>query len=70
MAEKYYLDAEGVQVLKKYIDDQIAPLKAAINLLNSNTETPGSIQSMIENAINGINIVYGGSASIKKEEGE
>jgi hypothetical protein len=43
MAEKYYLDAEGVKLLKKYIDDQIAPLTAAIHLLNSNTETPGSI---------------------------
>ena len=54
MAEKQYLDAEGLQRLKNYIDAQIEPLKAAINLLNSNTETPGSIQSMIDDAINGI----------------
>ena len=43
MAEKYYLDAEGLQRLKEYIDNQIKPLQAAINLLNGNDETPGSI---------------------------
>ena len=43
MAEKYYLDAEGLQRLKEYIDNQIKPLYTAINLLNSNAETPGSI---------------------------
>lgn len=67
MAEKYYLDAEGVKLLKKYIDDQIAPLTAAINLLNSNTETPGSIQSMIENAINEVTHISGGTAPTEEE---
>lgn len=43
MADKQYLDAEGLKRLKEYIDAQIEPLRAAINLLNSNTETPGSI---------------------------
>jgi hypothetical protein len=43
MADKEYLDAEGLKRLKEYIDTQIEPLRAAINLLNSNVETPGSI---------------------------
>ena len=43
MAEKQYLDAEGLMRLKEYIDAQIESLRAAINLLNSNNETPGSI---------------------------
>jgi hypothetical protein len=43
MAEKTYLDAEGLKRLKDYIDNQIEPLRQAINLLNSNNETPGSI---------------------------
>lgn len=67
MAEKQYLDAEGLQRLKDYIDAQIEPLKAAINLLNSNTETPGSIQSMIDNAINEVTHVNGGSAPTEEE---
>ena len=52
MADKEYLDAEGLQRLKDYIDAQIQPLRAAINLLNGNDQTPGSIQSMIDDAIN------------------
>lgn len=43
MADKQYLDAEGLMRLKAYIDDQIEPLRQAINLLNSNDQTPGSI---------------------------
>jgi len=43
MADKQYLDAEGLKRLREYIDAQIESLRAAINLLNSNTETPGSI---------------------------
>ena len=43
MADKQYLDAEGCMRLKAYIDDQIKPLRQAINLLNSNDQTPGSI---------------------------
>ena len=62
MAEKYYLDAEGLQRLKQYIDDQIKPLQAAISLLNGNNETPGSIQSMIDNAINEVTHIQGGHA--------
>ena len=69
MAEKYYLDAEGLQRLKEYIDNQIKPLYAAINLLNSDTETPGSIQSMIDDAINEITNIQGGSAP-QSEEGD
>ena len=62
MAEKYYLDAEGLQRLKEYIDNQIKPLRAAINLLNANDETPGSIQSMIDNAISEVTHINGGKA--------
>ena len=69
MADKQYLDAEGLQRLKDYIDAQIEPLRAAINLLNSNDETPGSIQSMIDNAINEITNIQGGSAP-QNGEGE
>lgn len=43
MASKEYLDAEGLRRLREYIDTQIEPLRQAINLLNSNDETPGSI---------------------------
>ena len=68
MAEKQYLDAEGLMRLKEYIDAQIEPLRAAINLLNSNDETPGSIQSMIDDAINEVTHVNGGSAPVEKEE--
>lgn len=67
MADKIYLDAEGLKRLKEYIDAQIEPLKAAINLLNSNTETPGSIQSMIDNAINEVTHINGGSAPTEEE---
>lgn len=59
MADKQYLDAEGLKRLREYIDAQIEPLRAAINLLNSNTETPGSIQSMIDNAISEVTHVNG-----------
>ena len=67
MAEKQYLDAEGLMRLKEYIDAQIEPLRAAINLLNSNDQTPGSIQSMIDDAINEVTHVNGGSAPIEEE---
>lgn len=67
MADKQYLDAEGLQRLKDYIDAQIEPLRAAINLLNSNTETPGSIQSMIDNAISEITYVSGDKAPSENE---
>ena len=67
MADKKYLDAEGLQRLKDYIDAQIEPLKAAINLLNSNNETPGSIQSMIDDAINQVTHIDGGKAPSESE---
>ena len=69
MAEKQYLDAEGLMRLKEYIDAQIEPLRAAINLLNSNDETPGSIQSMIDNAIDQVDVISGGSAPTEEEVG-
>ena len=67
MAEKYYLDAEGLKRLKEYIDSQIEPLRQAINLLNGNTETPGSIQSMIDDAINEVTHIQGGQAPSEEE---
>ena len=67
MADKQYLDAEGLQRLKDYIDAQIEPLRAAINLLNSNNETPGSIQSMIDDAINQVTNIDGGKAPSEGE---
>ena len=62
MADKVYLDAEGVKRLKQYIDDQISSLQKAIDLLNNTDGTPGSIQQMIDDAINEISNVSGGSA--------
>ena len=77
MAEKVYLDAAGLQRLKEYIDDQVMSLQKAIDLLNDSNGTPGSIQSMIDDAINQLKIedlnqedsliINGGSAP---EEGE
>ena len=67
MADKQYLDAGGLQRLKDYIDAQIKPLRAAINLLNSNDETPGSIQSMIDDAINQVTHIDGGKAPAEEE---
>ena len=70
MADKEYLDAEGLKRLKDYIDAQIEPLRQAINLLNGNNETPGSIQAMIDDAINEITNIQGGSAPQQSGEGE
>ena len=67
MADKQYLDAEGLKRLKEYIDSQIEPLRQAINLLNSNDQTPGSIQSMIDNAINEVTHINGGKAPSESE---
>ena len=73
MATKEYLDAEGIKRLKEYIDDQFSVLKKAIDLLNDKNGTPGSIQQMIDNAVNELHIenleqeepigIYGGSAT-------
>ena len=67
MADKQYLDAEGLKRLREYIDAQIEPLRAAINLLTSNDQTPGSIQSMIDNAINEVTNIQGGKAPNEEE---
>ena len=67
MADKQYLDADGLKRLREYIDAQIEPLRAAINLLNSNTETPGSIQSMIDNAISEVTHVNGDKVTSENE---
>ena len=56
MADKVYLDAEGVKRLKNYIDDQISSLQKAIDLLKDTNGTPGSIQNMIDVAINELRI--------------
>lgn len=56
MADKVYLDAEGVKRIKDYIDDQISSLQKAIDLLNDTNGTPGSIQNMIDAAINELRI--------------
>ena len=56
MADKVYLDEEGLKRLKEYIDDQFSSLKKAIDLLNNNDQTPGSIQWMIDEAINDLYI--------------
>ena len=56
MADKVYLDAEGVKRLKDYIDDQILSLQKAIDLLKDTNGTPGSIQNMIDVAINELRI--------------
>lgn len=67
MADKVYLDEEGVKRLKEYIDDQISFLKKAIDLLKDTNGTPGSIQSMIDDAINEVTHVNGGSAPTEEE---
>lgn len=76
MADKEYLDREGLKKLKRYIDDHLVALKEAIDLLQDTDETPESIKEMIDNAIEELHIedleqedsliIYGGNAS---EEG-
>lgn len=73
MADKYYLDEEGLKRLVQYINAQFKTNKDAIELLNKTDGTPGSIQQMIDDAISEIDIadlqqdeqiiLYGGSAS-------
>ena len=67
MADKVYLDEEGVKRLKEYIDDQISSLKKAIDLLKDTNGTPGSIQSMIDDAISKVDVISGGSAPSEEE---
>lgn len=76
MADKEYLDQEGLKKVKRYIDDHLVALKEAIDLLKDTDETPESIKEMIDNAIEELHIedleqedsliIYGGNAS---EEG-
>lgn len=68
MADKVYLDAEGVKRLKKYIDDQLSSIQQAIDLLTDTNGTPGSIQKMIDDAINQISNISGGEAPEGGEE--
>lgn len=70
-SEKQYLDAEGLEVLIKYINDQIKPIKDAIDLLNDKDGTPGSIKQQIDEAIEELGAkdsdltIYGGAAPEK-----
>lgn len=73
MADKEYLDREGLKKVKRYIDDHLVALKEAIDLLQDTDETPESIKEMIDNAIEELHIedleqedsliIYGGNAS-------
>ena len=73
MADKQYLDEEGLRRLVEYIKLQLIPFDKAIELLNKTDGTPGSIQKMIDDAISELDIgdlqqeetlvIYGGSAS-------
>lgn len=76
MADKYYLDEEGLKRLVEYIRQQLIPVAentTAIELLNKTDGTPGSIQRMIDDVVNKLDIfdlkqeeplyVYGGSAT-------
>ena len=65
--EKIYLDAEGLKRVKEYIDAQFNSLQKAIDLLNDTDGTPGSIQSMIDDAINQVTNVNGGKAPTEEE---
>lgn len=79
MADKIYLDQEGLKKVKRYIDDHILALKQAIDLLEDTEQTPESIQAMIENAIDELHIedleqedsliIYGGRAPEEEDEG-
>lgn len=81
MADKYYLDEEGLQRLVDYIRLQLKPVEnntKAIELLNKTDGSPGSIQKMIDDVIDELDIaelqqkgllnIYGGSASEVFEE--
>lgn len=81
MAEKYYLDEEGLRRLVDFIKTQLIPVQQntdAIELLNKTDGTPGSIQYMIDDVVSNLDItdlqqempmrIYGGSASDLIEE--
>lgn len=76
MAEKYYLDEQGLARLVEYIRQQLIPVAentTAIELLNKTDGTPGSIQKMIDDVVDELDIsdlkqkeplyIYGGSAT-------
>lgn len=77
MADKVYLDEEGVLRLKDYINDHFLMLRKAIDLLKATGETPGSIQNMIDAAVKNLYIdeleqkkvfgIYGGAAPEEDE---
>lgn len=76
--DKYYLNEAGLELLRDWILLQLLPLTKDLDLLQKTDGTPGSIQYLIDNAINAIDIsdlqqeepirIYGGSASEVLEE--
>ena len=80
MADKEYLDSEGLKQLVDYINRLHKSQNNAINILNGSNETPGSVSKMIKDAIDEIDIsefkqgeiihFYGGSASEVMEASE
>lgn len=73
MAEKRYLDSDGLRQLVDYINRLHISQKNAIDRLYGSNETPGSISKMIADAIAQLDITdflqgdtvrfYGGSAT-------
>ena len=80
MANKEYLDSEGLKQLVDYINRLHKSQDNAIDILNGSNETPGSVKKMIKDAIEIIDIAnlqqgepirfYGGSASEVMEASE
>lgn len=80
MADKYYLDENGVRRLVEFFSMRIEKLEEQLALLNKTDDTPGSIQQKINDTIanteisdlnlDGEYVIYGGSASEVLEEGE
>ena len=80
MADKYYLDEDGVRRLVEFFTMRIEKLEDQLALLNKKDGTPGSIQQTINDTIanteisdlnlDGEYVIYGGSASEVLEEGE
>ena len=80
MANKKYLDEEGLKQLIDYINRLYKLQYNAIDILNGSNETPGSVSKMIKDAIEKIDIselkqgelicLYGGSASEVMEASE
>lgn len=80
MANKEYLDSEGLKQLVDYINRLHKSQDNAIDILNGSNETPGSVKKMIKDAIEMTDIAdlqqgepicfYGGSASEVMEASE